>query len=315
MKKYHLLDLNHNSKVAKQDRIYRTASQIALKYGDMGRGRCKNNWNHVREFWEYDEPYPTLSYLSRYVRISSIKWYIYNKIEIKDLIWSADFLHGLISHARVIWSKIRFPSCEWFNNKEIANLLSTCPFGGKIVETDKTDKIKIYRWNRVPALYLKFSTDSIAFMAGVMAGTKIFIRDNVSYASFNKRTLPYFKKWGIPIEETIRIIGREIYLISPIWPALFVKYMPPELLNKWSDLKNPYNANIYAPVLWKTYMNNNFYPDGIPYLKSRRTTYYEFKGERGAMKELNRLRVENNLTTLDNRIRDVVKEWGKVKEK
>ena len=127
------------------------------------------------------------------------------------------------------------------------------------------------------------------------------------FRSFGEKILPYFKSWGIPVEEKLE----DRYLTSPIWPALFVKHMPAELSDKWLNLKKACNANIYAPILWKTYMNNDFRADGIPYLKCRRRIYYEFKCAEGAMTRLNNMRVEKNLTILDNRIREIVKEWGR----
>ena len=76
------------------------------------------------------------------------------------------------------------------------------------------------------------------------------------------------------------------------------------------SLKNPYNADIYTPILWKTYVNNNFITKGIPFLKSRRYIYYHFGCDEGAMKYLNKLRVGMDLTELDNKIREVVKKWS-----
>ena len=300
MKKFHLLDIDHGKKAIRQEHIYETASKIALKYGY----RLTPQADHIREFWKYDEPYPAPCIFYKNVKSSSVKWYIHNKITVDYPIWNSDFLYGLMSHCNIFWNPNGYPSCEWFNYT-VTHVLKTCPFGGKI-ELAKNKN----QWLEVPALYLKYSTESISFMAGVMAGIQVLTKDNKKYGAFSEKILPYFKQWGIPVEEKYE----DRYLTSPIWPALFVKHMPSELSDKWLNLKKACNANIYAPILWKTYMNNGFRADGIPYLKCRRRIYYEFKCAEGAMTRLNNMRVEKNLTILDNRIREVVKEWGKTNE-
>ena len=84
----------------------------------------------------------------------------------------------------------------------------------------------------------------------------------------------------------------------------------PNESKKWLNIKKAFNVNIYAPILWKTYINNKFTVDGIPYLKARRSIYYEFKCDDGAMHRLDMLRVDKACTELDNRVRQVVKEWS-----
>lgn len=303
MNKFHLLDVDHGKKAIKQDHLYETASKIVLKYGDL----LSFKPEHIREFWKYEEPYPSPSNVYLNVNPSSIKWYVHNKITVDYPIWNSDFLHGLMVHCNIFWDPNNFPSCEWFNNDIITDLLKSCPFGGKIVQEKRS---KRNQWIGVPALYLNHSTDSISFMAGVMAGIQVFKKDKKNYGVFGEKILPYFKAWGIPVEEKCE----DGYLTSPIWPALFVKHMPVELSDKWLNLRKACNTNIYAPILWKTYMNNDFPVDGIPYLKCRRSIFYRFECEEGAMNFLDRMRIEKNLTILDNRIREIVKEWGKSNE-
>lgn len=305
IKKYHLIDHTHNKKAVKLDRMYRTAAQIALKYGCMGDGALNYNQDRICEFWKYEENYPCFHTFSSQVRLPSIKWYIHNEITVNEKIWTPDFLRGLTSHCDIKWNKNKFPSCLWYCNQDIANLLRSCPYGGEVFDQDKEGYD--YRWNGVPALYLKYSDKSIQFMAGLMAGFKIVDVNGYKYACCGYRVLKYLKEWGIPVEG--KYFNRA-YLISPIWPALFIKYMPIEESKKWLDIKKAFNVNIYAPILWKTYINNQFIVDGIPYLKARRSIYYEFKCEEGAMHKLDMLRVSKALTELDNRVRQVVKEWS-----
>jgi hypothetical protein len=307
IKKYHLIDHTHNKKKNKIDKMYRTAAQIAIKYGCMGDGSLNYNQDRICEFWKYEDNYPCFGTFSSAIRLPAIKWYIHNEISVDHKIWNPDFLRGLIAHCNIRWNKNKFPSCSWYCNEEIARLLHSCPYGGDIFDKDKEKRG--YRWNYVPALYLKHSEDSIQFMAGLMAGFKIVKVNGYKYASCGYRALNYLKKWGIPIDGKY---FTKAYLISPIWPALFVRYMPDEESKKWLDIKKAFNANIYAPILWKTYIDNNFISDGIPYLKARRSVYYEFKCEEGAMHRLDMLRVEKALTELDNRVKHVVKEWSSI---
>lgn len=305
MKKYYLMDYDHGKLAIRQDRILNTASQIVLKYGALG-VNCKGfTDDRIREFWDYDSDIPSPKYLRMNIKYPNVKWYIHNKMGIDYPIWSADFLHGLMTHCKIIWNKRRFPSCEWFNNTDITELLQNCPFGGRIVKPINSIR---HRWVNVPALYLKFDDTSIDFVAGLMAGLKKVEKNGNHYAMFDQKVLKDFKKLGIPIEDKYK---RNTYLISPFWPALFVDHMPMELYQKWIEVKKPYNADIYAAILWKTYIDNDFEGDRIPYLKSRRSIYYDFKSEEGAMKKVELMRVEKNLTELDNRFKNIVKEWSK----
>lgn len=303
IKKYHLIDYTHDKKKIKLDRMYMTAAQVAIKYGCMGDGFLNCTQDRICEFWKYEDNYPCFNTFLSKIRIPVIKWYIHNEIKVDHKIWNPDFLMGLLSHCNIKWSKGKFPSCEWYCNKDILDLLSSCPYGGSLFQNEHKDR---YRWSYVPALYLKYSEESIEFMAGLMAGLKIVEVDGYKYACCGYRALKYLKKWGIPIEGKY---FNKAYLISPIWPALFVKYMPDEC-KKWLNIKKAFNVNIYAPILWKTYINNKFTVDGIPYLKARRSIYYEFKCDDGAMHRLDMLRVDKACTELDNRVRQVVKEWS-----
>lgn len=308
MKKFHLIDIDHNYDANRQERLYMLASQMALKYGRFGSGNNRVSLDRIREFWKHDDHYPSLIEIKNIIRVPSVKWYMHNKTSVSYPIWTPDFLHGLLIHCRIMWRKNSFPTCNWHNNENIASLIRSCPYGGDIKGPSKEGR---YCWNEVPALYLKYSEDSISYLAGVMSGLKIVEYDNIAYAQCNEKVSQYFLKCKIPIEHKRRL---EQYMISPLWPALFVKYMPEDLREKWLKLKKPYKADIYAPILWKTYVGSNFRVNGIPYLKSRRMIFYDFKCDEGTVTRLNKLRVEMNLTELDNRIGLVVKEWAKGKQ-
>jgi hypothetical protein len=278
-----------------------------LKYGSLNFYE-KFNFDNIREFWHYNEPYPSPCYLKKNIRIKSIKWFLYNKMDYQEGIWNADFLNGLMAHTKITWNRLDFPSCEWYGNKMLAEIIRKCPFGGKIVEVPKARKQK---WIGVPALVLKNSEDSISFMTGLMTGMILTEKDNIQYAMASGRVESYLKMWGIPIECKWR---EKMVLISPIWPALFANHMPTECKKRWMEVKNPFEGSLYAAILWKTYVDDRYPSNGIPYLKSRRMVYYDFKCEEGTTKRLEMLRIEKGLTGLDNRIRDIIGEWKKGEE-
>jgi len=85
--------------------------------------------------------------------------------------------------------------------------------------------------------------------------------------------------------------------------------MPEEIADVWLNCDNPVCANLYAPILWKVYVNNNFPTNGIPYLKCRRWIYYNYKCEEGAMKKLEMLRLEKKMVELDLRVKEAVVFW------
>ncbi len=308
MKRFHLIDTSGNAEAIQQEAVCKTAALIALKYGEMGNNRMGYKHDRIVEFWEHGAPFPSKNDFEKYAKLPQIKWYIHNKIKdsIKnhlllkdDFLWSADFLQGLLSHCKIHWNKRRYPSCDWSNNGIITEIIKSCPFSGRLTEGAKV------KWSGVSALYLPYSSDAIDFMTGAMCGLKLVTENGQEYAKMNHMSAPYFQEWGIPIEKEYG----SSYFISPMWPALFVSRMPNNVGKKWINLKHACKVNLYAPVLWKTYVNNEFPVKGIPYLKSRRTIFYQFGKEEGAMGKIERLRVDCGLTELDNRIGAIVKEW------
>lgn len=307
-KEYYLIDLTHNEKAIRREKIYELIARICLKYGPPGLHYRNFKDQYIYELWDHDDVYPTIKSFQNYLKISNIKWYIQNKIECKDKIWNADFIWGLAKHGLVEWHKFCFPRFTWYDNEFIEKIIRVTPFGGKFAfYRYKKSLNRRYRWQEVPALYLPHSEDSISYVAGVLAGGQPYVRNEISYARYSSRLTDYMKFLGIPIEETLP--ARKWILISPIWPALFSLRMPVCARETWIGLKNACNVGWYAPVLWRTYINNDFIRQGIPYLASRRKIYYKFKNKDGAMSALEKFRIEKNLVALDYRVRDIVKCW------
>jgi len=304
MRKFYLVDFDHDKSAKKHDKLYMVAANIAIKYGNFGRRFNGCDEGYIQEFWDGDDC-PSFEYFRRHVKVSVVKWYIHNKIDLKGRIWGGDFLHGIATTGEIIWGSYRFPSLYWRGNESIYNMLSNSGFGGKLSHYDKAKDRYSYGWCGVPALYLRYDEDSPSFMAGLLASGAICQKNGLTYAKYNSHHKPYLKKWHIPIEEEI---GR-YSLVSPIWASLFVFRMPKEIRDTWLNIENPFGRDIYPPILWKTYADNQFPKDGIPYLRSRRWIYSNYKSEAGAMKTLEKERVERSLTQLDKRVRQAVHEW------
>lgn len=304
MQNFYLIDRTHGKSKKRKDRLYMIAAQIAIKYGSSCHNAENYTENHIREFWGKEDPYPSLEYFKKNIRVSGIKWYIRHNVECKDKIWNADFLHGFTQYGKIQWNAHRYPSFRWKFSPNVKTLVDCCPFGGTLSpQEDQT-----YLWHGVPALYLQPSTESISFMAGVLATGKPVYKNKIAYARYLGKFLPYLEEWGIPIEH--KTSQNQKVFISPIWPALFTIKMPMEIRDAWKQLKRPYGVEFYPAILWKTYVNNNFPKNGVPYLRSRRDIYYKYKSEKGAMKTLEKLRFDKKMLMLDNRIKKVVKMWS-----
>lgn len=297
-------------KALQNERTYELASLIAVKYGWKGANRNHYKQEHINELWKYGHPYPSLSKIVG-IGISEVKWYIHNRLNmVQDDIWNSDFVMGITAHGSIKYWNRTYPTFMWLDNKNITDLIKACPFGGRILTDKPYNRYpSVYgKWANVPALYLKYSDKSASYMAGFFCAAKLIEIDGVQYAYLSERASKVFKNWNIPFDET-RKRGR---LISPIWPALFTPKMPVEFRSRWLNLDNPYGTDTYAPILWKTYVNSLFTKGGIPYLKCRRTVYYHFKkGEDNLTTCLNKLRIEKNMTEIDNRVKEMVDVWAK----
>ena len=164
---------------------------------------------------------------------------------------------------------------------------------------------KQYRWNCVPAFYMDYSEDSLSFMAGVLGGATLVKKNAKTYARYTGQAAKYIEEWKIPVAEK----KPHRVLISPIWAAIFTPYMPESIRDMWLNIEKPYEARLYATLLWKSYCNDKFPKNGIPYLPSRRAIFYKYKSDEGAMRKLEMLRVTKNVVELDTRIGEMVQKW------
>ncbi len=287
------------------DQMYQTAAQIAVKYGNAGNTERSYTFSQIKEFWTFDDDYPSPASLILTVRASTVKWYINQKVKVMDEIWNADFINGLALHGRLKFSKLRYPTFKWYHDSGIGEILKTSSFGGKVVML----KNKTSKWIQVPAFYLKHSENTLSFVAGLMAGAKIRRFKGKDYAKFSSR-ITNIKKIIEDLKIPIESSNKRYFTISPIWPALFTPKMPEVGRSKWLILDKPCNASTYAPILWRTYIDKKIKTRGLPYLKSERMVKYDFACEEGPMKRIEKLRVEMGLTELDNKIIEMVKIWG-----
>jgi len=286
-----------------REKICELASLIAIKYGGKGNHCDRYTQEHIVEFWKHGYPYPTLNSIRRGFKTNEIKWFIHNRIKIiNEEIWNPDFVMGLTSHGTLKWNIKNYPSFTWDKNEDIRKILADCPYGGTVGKMT---------WINVPALYLRYSEDSSSYIAGIMAGGSIVEEEGFQYAQFNEKTFGAIRRLGIPIERTMTLSKNKFYLISPIWPALFSIKMPKVAGDKWTELKSAYGVDQYAPILWRVYVDGYYKKGGIPYLKSKRTVYYQNESDEGATRRIERMRVEKGMTEIDGRVKEIVRLWSK----
>ena len=279
-----------------RDKAYEITAKIVLKYGKKSPKIF--TMDTINEFWDLpDISPPSPDYFLRYIKMPYVWWWINNKLTLDDKIWNSDFIHGLAKHGRIKWNKKKSPTLL-FTNWNIENVIKHSPLKGDL---------GLHRWSYVPAFYLKHSKESISFMAGFFSVFLPHQKRGYCYAVASKSVTKLLRQWKIPVE----IFGDKYVYISPIWPALLTPWMPESIRNQWMGLKKACKVRLYAPILWKTYVDNHFKKNGIPYLKAERTIYYEFQKDIGALKNLDLLRIETELIEVDNRIGEIVRKWGK----
>ena len=331
--KYFLIDLSRNELEKYYERIYEVASYISIYHNNKIKYHIIDfDQKLIEKYWRWDNFPPHFSQIGSKLKISKIQWYIKNKITINKVDnWSSDFLHGVSKCGTLNYYKREFAAFHWRGHNTLINLLKTSNFMGKFNSfAIKCPVLGMRKWYNVAAFLLKYSEDSKDFMAGVLSTGEICygFLDGRSFlyqyhakcflgynnvdrlAKYSISIEEYFNKWGIPIE----FKTKQNIFISPIWAALFVNYMPSICKNKWLNIKKPYLSDIYCPVLWRTYVNKDYIPNGIPYLKSKRMLFYIHKCEEGAITKLEMLRVSKGLTMLDNRFKEIVQEWNFIKE-
>jgi hypothetical protein len=317
MANYLLKSKRKKRKYDRKIKICEFASYYFLKYGSLGYRYSKFNEEKAQTIWHYNEPVPDLGRLMfiGFLKNYNIKWYIQNKIEYHDKIWNGSFIHGLSRYGKLRINEEKFPSLEWRNHPELAEIIFSCPFGGNHNRISYShDSLERAKWSVVPAFYLPYDESSISFMAGCLASTRIFKSRGQTYLLANNNIYKEILKMGIPIEH-ISANERKC-LISPFWHALFSLYMPESCRYRCLNLPNAYRANLYAAIIWKVYGDNRFKSQMIPYLQGRRSIFYKYKTEdRGAFRNLELMRLEYGLTNVHNNIRSLVFEWKKMYNK
>jgi len=297
-----------------EKKVYETTAKVALKYGHPGLEGYTDR--QLAEFWTYDTEPPCRENFKKKTSVNQIKKVINSAIRIDHNIWNSDFLHGLATNCELVNRNDNFfQSLIWRNNANIDTIVLASPFGGKIGKNLKENKPeKVHRWSYVPAFDLTYTKYTTSFVAGLLAGGKIVYKDKAYFSRHSGDAIEEIKKLKIPIEKELRIKSfnyiDHYVLISPLWAALFSRKMPKEVRAKWFGIEKAYNAQLYSAILWRTYVDSSFRKGGIPYLKSRRMIFYEFKCEEGAMVRLEKLRFDMKLSQLDYSVRDIVKEWA-----
>lgn len=309
------------SEVAKQKqakrnlRLCEMVSKIAVKYGSGGRNYSKYQDQYIKEFWPHDDKLPSLSEIKEHVRIEDVKAYIRKVLKLKLEIWNADFVQGFCTHGEVIRGIERFPSFSWAGeNPNLKALIEVCPHGGTLgTHIPKVSNQKIYHWSFVPLLEMQYSSTTASFVAGVLSSGELIHKKGISYVRFRGKSVEWIKRWTFPITHSSRKESK--VEISAFWPALFAIKMPESFSKRWTQVKKPFEGNVYSAILWKIYVDNRFPKDGIPFLPARRTIYYQNKSPEGAMRRLETLRISKRLVELPNSVGEVVQAWAqKMKE-
>jgi hypothetical protein len=279
------------------------AAKVALKYGPINSIKIQRE-NFVEFSGDPDDTF------SRYKRVttSQIKWYIRNHLEADDPIWNGDFIAGITKSGRVHWSTRQYPTFKWWGSPILTTVLNDCPYYGR-VKNDKPQEEErhCYSWQRVPALYLNSSYNTVSYVAGLLSTGKHHVFDGETYALYKHEVMRELELFGIKMERSS--VGKPRALVSPFWPALFTKYMPESCHSYWFDIKKPYKGMEYAAILWATYANHKIVKNGLPYLPSRRSVFYHFQHENGTLRELQKLRIMNGLFGLNKRIEECLIKW------
>lgn len=313
MEEYYLVDIEHNALYKKQWAMYKVAAEIAVRHGPMGPYFHTIADYFIRQDWpeQKKKNFPTTDAFRKLIKINHLKWYIRHELDVDFGKWNSDFIHGLATYGSIKWYKKRFPTLFWWWNPWLYEILKLSPFGGKLTKV----YLNQYRWISVPAFYMQYSEKSCSFMAGVLASGKIFDSNDGWLIRYRGDAKEYIRQWNIPIEKESSK-GNYIF-ISGFWLLLFTVHMPKEVAKIFKGIGKPPKSDLFAPILWRTYINDLFPSGGIPYLKSRRQLFYSMAktNNEGLTKHLDMLRLKTGLVALDVRVRDTVYVWGKKYQK
>ena len=256
---------------------------------------------------KFAEPRSLIYYSKNHkVTLRNAKWYLKNKYECKDPIWNGSFLMGMSKCGSIRWGKVFCSSCfHWSVPKYLYEMLQTkCPYKGQF----RYHKREFF-WSNTSCFFLPCNKDTYSYLAGVMMGAVPIEIDGITYGAINNKSKQEMEKYGIPIESKF---NKAYFLISPIWPVLFLNFMPEDMKNMWQDIKNPYLGEEYATLLWIKFVGNLYFErNALPFLKSRRKHFYKYsklKGDMDTKSYLEREVVKQDLVSLDGLFKDLVRE-------
>lgn len=310
---YYLVDISRGKRQEQLMRLCEIATTIVLYHNEFNIYQdLRESSKLIAKYWKWEGIPPSGITLQKHIRVSHIKWFMANHFVLDNGEWNSDFIFGLMKCGKILQGKRTFSTFSWQSHFDLVDILKASPYSGKFSSNCYVKNVcNLQYWKHAAVLSLPHREDTEQFMAGVMAVGKVINYKGSTIVSYSKRMEKYFIQCGIPIEKQ----NKKSLLISPIWPSLFSIYMPEICKKKFIDLKNPFNAEIYCPILWRSYVSNDFIPDGIPYLRSRRSILYDHKCEMGAFAKLDQLRLDYNLTILDNKVINCVRKWSEIKEK
>jgi hypothetical protein len=241
--------------------------------------------------WGYEDISPSWEYIRRIIKISNIKWYIKNYMDVSDRIWNGDFIHGISSAGVIKTGNKSFPSLHWNCNEDVLYYIKNSPFSGNLYSF-----YPFYRWGNVSAFYLKSEKDSLSYLSGALATGKRKVFDGKVHASYSKKSIEIIRGYGIPVLYSSK--GGKQNFISVFWPALLTPSFND--VNPWMFIYNcDKKAEEYASVLWRHYISYHKIDVGkIPHLPSKSTVQRKY----GTIRNNQRLWFSNNLTQLDSKI-------------
>jgi hypothetical protein len=291
-----------------QERIMKTCAILAIKYGhNLKEFGYPYTPQQINEHWQYkDMPVP-IQHKFKVISPKDLIAFMKKHVVINHPIWNSDFLHGLLLNGNIRNLSNMFCSFHWRNNPNLDDIIMSCPFHGKINNAvGKHDILDLNKlWKNVPAISTKYFNETSSYVAGILSAGIIYKVKDFNFIKYRYGVKEEFKRLGIPI----KIGPGGTVLISPFWPALYSPLMPNIIKDKWSKVKHPYKAHEYAAIMWRTYSDKEFKRNAIPYLRSRRSIFYDYKCPEGAMNKLESLRFEHDLIEITPTVNEMIKYW------
>lgn len=304
---FYLVDMTHAKKEQEQFAEYMKAIAFAhLEHGGgcMSTFKATEQLAHAYLPSEYNPPNITLACHLKQTRY--LRWYIHNYVIWDHPTWNNDFLKGLTAAGHVCGgTRKTFSSLLWYTNEDLKNVLEDSPWGShELVYCPQQHRGK---WMNVPALELQARTNTVEYIAGVLATGVVRKYRGKLYARYFEKAANELTKLGIPVEQN----RTKSQIISCFWPALFTPWMPQPFAAKWLDLKRAYGCDIYPAIMWRLYVYPaKFISNALPYLPSTRNVYYRFKCPEGAMTKLDQIRREKGMLSLKEPLGEATRYWA-----